>query len=321
MASTVSIDLAASVEEARRVPTGLPTPPAPLAIRLRTSSTVRWLIGLRLAVARGERKGARRWLDPAQRCSATETMETILAGTPRAGEAVELARRRLIEEEALAAIFWAPWRLSRVTEETERIVGTARASGRPLLISACHLGPYFQQFAGLTRLGISAIVVSGAWFFDDPPPDLWGRRLAHWSQGSAGAGVRLIPAPGSFETLRALLEMGEPVGCLFDMPGSISTRFLGKTVELASGTSQLAHQTGAMVLPLRARREGAQAWSDVMEPLDARDFATPGELHAALAAVHERSILEFPEALEDPARPGSWEEGAGPTEWVRPGHG
>jgi hypothetical protein len=43
------------------------------------------------------------------------------------------------------------------------------------------------------------------------------------------------------------------------------------------------------------------------------------ELHEEIAAIHERWILEAPEALEDPRRAGAWEEGATATEWVRPG--
>jgi lauroyl/myristoyl acyltransferase len=293
-------------------------PPAPLRVRLRTSPGLRRLIPRRLAVARAESIGERRWRGPEDRAEAIRTMETILAATPRAGEAAELARRRLIEEEASAAIFWSPWRRGRLTAPSIEIVERARAGGRPLLISACHLGPYFQQFSALTRIGLSPIVVSGPWFFEDPPPNVWGRRLAHWARGAATAGVRLVPAPGSFDVVRALLEIGEPVGILFDMPGSMRTPFLGKEVELASGTSQLAHQSEALVLPMRARREGTRLWSDILEPLDARAFATPGELHLALAQTHERSILIAPETLENPARPGAWEAGATPEAWQRP---
>ena len=299
------------------MPTAPPMPAAPLAVRLRTSTAVRRVIPTGIALARAERKGERRWLDPGQRARASAAMETILAGTPRAAEVTELARLHLIEEEAIAAIFWAPWRTSLLTDASARTVRQVLAGGRPLMISVCHLGPYFQQFSGLTPFGVNAIVVSGDWFFEDPPPGQWGRRLARWARGVAEARVRLIPATGSFEPVRALLEMGEPVGSYFDMPGSIRTRFLGKPVELASGTAQLAHQTGSIVMPMRARREGAQPWTDVLEPLDAREFASAAELHVALAAVHERSILAAPEALEDPARPGSWGAGASAAAWLR----
>ncbi|MGO9488285.1 MAG: hypothetical protein ACLQBB_04560, partial [Solirubrobacteraceae bacterium] len=111
---------------------------------------------------------------------------------------------------------------------------------------------------------------------------------------------------------------GEPVLIYFDLPGSIRTDFLGKPVMLASGTAQLAHQTDALVLPLRARRDERTVWTDVWEALDPRAFSTPEELHRTVAAVHQRSILEMPEALEDPRRPGAWESGAGAGEWTLP---
>jgi hypothetical protein len=55
----------------------------------------------------------------------------------------------------------------------------------------------------------------------------------------------------------------------------------------------------------------------VFTPLDSRDYADADELHKALAAVHERSIFEVPETMEDPNRAGAWENGATEREWVR----
>ena len=65
---------------------------------------------------------------------------------------------------------------------------------------------------------------------------------------------------------------------------------------------------------------GARAiatWTDVAPPLDPRDVASSEELHDALAAVHERWILELPATLEDPNRAGAWERTATATGWLR----
>jgi len=132
-------------------------------------------------------------------------------------------------------------------------------------------------------------------------------------------GERVVSAVGSFAVVRALLERGEIVLSYLDMPGGTRTQFLGKPVMLSGGTAQLAFQSKAIVLPLRARRAGSRVWPDVFEPLDAREFASADELHRAVASVHERSVLELPETLEDPGRAGAWEGGATTSEWASTG--
>ncbi len=49
-----------------------------------------------------------------------------------------------------------------------------------------------------------------------------------------------------------------------------------------------------------------------------RDFENQQQLHDALAAVHTHWILDAPWSLEDPRRPGSWEEGAAAAAWTLP---
>jgi lauroyl/myristoyl acyltransferase len=293
-------------------------PPVPVRTRLKTSTAVRRLLGRRVALARACAKGERLWRRGHGRERAVSAMAAILAGTGRSGEVQELARRRLIEDEASRALFWGPWRTSEIGERSGRHLDEAFSSGRRVILSMCHLGPFFLALSPMGARGIRTIAVSGPWMFAEPTPDHWGRRLARWRRGVADRGGRLVHSGDSFEVLRALVERGEALVIYFDLPGSIRTDFLGKPVMLAAGTAQLAHQTDALVLPLRARREGTRVWTDTWEALDPRDFSGPQELHRAVAAVHERSILEMPEALEDPRRPGAWEDGARPGEWALP---
>lgn len=321
MPTTATPQLTAAIEAARQPIVGPRLPPADLRTRLKTSIALRRLLPRRLVLARAIAKGERRWQDPGERERAIATMTAILAGTPRAGEVQELARRRLIEDEATKALFWQPWRTSEMDERSREATERAFSSGRRVIISACHLGPFFLQISPIAARGISTIAVSAPWFFAEPTPDYWGRRMARWWRGIARRQERLVYSVGSFEVLRALTEMDEVVLIYFDLPGSMRTDFLGKTVMLASGTSQLAHQTDALLLALRARRDGERVWTDVWEALDPRRFSSAEELHRAIAAVHERSILEMPEALEDPGRPGAWEGGAGTGEWARPAAG
>jgi hypothetical protein len=293
-------------------------PPASIRTRLKTATAPRRLLGRRLLLARARAKGERLWANETAREQATATMAAILAGSRRSGELEELSRRRLVETEASNVLFWGPWRISEVEEGSRECIEDALSSGRRVILSTCHLGPFFLTLSPITTAGTSTIAVSGRWLFAEPTPDYWGRRQARWLQGVADRGGRLVASGGSFEVLRGLVERGEVVALYFDLPGSIRTDFLGKTVMLASGTSQLAHQTDALVLPLRARRDGVRVWTDAWKALDPRAFPGPEELHRALATVHERSILEMPEALEDPARTGAWEHSAGLSEWARP---
>jgi lauroyl/myristoyl acyltransferase len=317
MSAAESRDLTAAIEAAKRPLQPPAMPRAELRVRLRTSPGLRRLLPTRLVLRRATAKGRAAWENQMERERALASMNAILGGTPRAGEIEAGARRRLIEEEVQRALYWQPWRTSRVEETSAANLKRALSSNRGVLISACHLGPYFLQMSAMSSLGHHPCVVAAPWFFEDPTPDYWGRRLARWWQGIAKRNERLVYSVGAFPVLSALLEQDEVVLIYFDMPGGTRTDFLGKPVMLSSGSAKLAFKTEALVLPLRARRAGNRVWTDVFEPLDPRDFAGADELHRALAAVHERSIFELPETMEDPNRAGAWENGATDSEWVR----
>jgi hypothetical protein len=317
MSAAENRDLSAAIEAARQPLKAPAMPPADLRVRLRTSTRLRRLAPTTLVIRRATAKGRAEWGNPAQRRHALASMNAILGGTERAGEIEARARRRLIEEEVQRALYWQPWPTSKVSATSAANLELALSTNRPVLISACHLGPYFLQMSAVTSLGHSPFAVAAPWFFQDPTPDYWGRRLARWWSGIAKRNERLVYSVGAFPVLSALLEQGEKVLIYFDMPGGTRTDFLGKPVMLSSGSAKLAFNAQALVLPLRARRAGDHVWSDVFTPLDARDFADADGLHRALAGVHERSILELPETMEDPNRAGAWENGATEHEWVR----
>jgi hypothetical protein len=319
MSTVHSGDLATAIEAARRPLKAPAMPRAALRVRLRSSTRLRRALPTALVVRRAVAKGRAQWDNPAARRVALASMDAILGGTERAEEIEARARRRLIEDEVQRTLYWQPWPTSKVSETSAANLRLALSSDRPLLISACHLGPYFLQMSAVTSLGHSPFAVAAPWFFQDPTPDYWGRRLARWWSGIAERNERLVCSVGAFPVLSALLAQDEKVLIYFDMPGGTRTDFLGKPVMLSSGSAKLAWGAQALVLPLRARRAGSRVWTDVFTPLDARDFANADELHRELAAVHERSILELPETLEDPNRAGAWENGATEREWVRRG--
>jgi benzoate-CoA ligase family protein len=307
--------LARALEAVSRTPSTPRMPSAPLATRVKTSSLLRSVLPARLAVSRAERRGRAMWERSAQeRDDALTTMQTVLTGTAREGEVEELAPRHLIEHHVDTALFWTrPWS-AKVDALSALRLREALSARRGVLISACHVGPFYRLQCVPAFADRASYLVPGPWFFEPPEPGFAGRRLVRWHRGMRS---RPVPAKGSFRVIQALLERGEAVFLFFDTPGPRTTRFLGKPVELAEGSAQLAVRADALVLPMRARRAGHRVWADVGEPLDPRKLTGVEELHRALAAVHERWILENPAAMEDPRR-SEWGQGAGPRAWVAP---
>ena len=287
------------------------TPPAAAGVRLRTAALPNALMPARLAVRRAERLGA---TDPGplERERALETMRILLAGTPREGELEELAREHLVEQHAQRALFWQrPWR-AELDPASAAHVERALSGDRGVLLSACHQGPYSRLDLAEPFRRRATYLVPGEWYFEEPSHDLWGRRLARWRNGIHSRPVRAV---GSFRIIQALLERGDAVFLFFDLPGPRQTPFLGKPVMLAEGTAQLAARTGAIVLPVRARRRGHEVWVQAAPPLDPREHGSEDRLQEALAALHERWILENPAAMDDPREFG-WQDGATPEAWL-----
>jgi lauroyl/myristoyl acyltransferase len=297
-------------------------PPMPRVgplLTLLTSPALHRLLPRRVAALVGQAHGLTVWLTrPRARARARATMEAIVGGTSRAHEAHALARRHITEKFAVRMIFWQPPATASIDEESRANLLAALSSGRGVLLSCCHLGPFFDVATPVLSVGRRSFSASGNWFFDPPSADYGGRRVAHWWRRVATRGTYLIRANRSYPTIQVLLEEGEIVVIYFDMIGSRETVLLGKPMPLASGTARLATSAGALVLPVRARRVGGRVCVDILAPLDPGAFAEPGQLHDALATIHSKLILEFPETLEDPRRPGAWEEGATAEAWIAP---
>ena len=306
--------LSHSLEALARRPPSPPMPSAPIGIRLKSSPWLHRLLPARFAVKRAERRGAEIWEQSSEaREEALAAVEAIVAGTPREEELQELARQHVIEANIDKALFWQqPWS-AKVDPLAALRIREALADNRGVLFSSCHLGPFYRLQCAPPFKGRDTFIVPGAWFFKQPQYGYWGRRLARWRKGLP---AHPLPAAGSFRTIQALLERGESVFISYDLPGPRSTYFLGKRAVLAEGTAQLAVRANAIVLPVRTRRAGHRVWVDAAKPLDPRQM-TVDELHDALAALHERWILENPAAMEDPHKTG-WEHGATAEAWMQP---
>ena len=300
-------DLTAALAAVRRPLERAPMPPAELGVRIKTSPAARRLAPTRLAVRRAVAKGRALWENSdEERRRALKAMSAVVGGTARAGEVTELARMHLVETEVNTAFFWQPWETVRVDAASAAHLRAAVSANCGVLLSGCHVGPYFHITSLGRTLKRTVYVVAGEWCFEEPRPGYWGRRVVRRRQGLRAQGGRIVRAAHSFPLLLALLEQREILLITFDVPGGHETRFLGKPVRLAAGTARLSLQTGAPIVPVRARRAGHRIWVDAEAPLDPREFAGVDELHDALAAVHERWILELPATLEDPRPEGAW---------------
>jgi len=319
MTTETECELASALEAVRRPVEHCRMPPAAgLRTRMATSTRLRRLLPTRLMVRRAEMRGRDLWArHPEERARARRAMEAVVGGTEREHEVESLARQHVVEAKVKETLFWQPWASPALEETSAARLHQALDSHRGIIVSPCHTGPYLHGVSVIASLGRTPYLVSG-WAHNTPTPGYWGRRIARRRQEARNRGERLVRAAGSFAVLKALLRGREIVSIFFDMPGHRETRFLGKTVMLASGSARLAAETGALVLPIRTRRVGHRVWVDVGEPLDPHEFAGAEELHDALAAFHERWILELPASMEDPNRGGAWEQSATAEAWRRP---
>jgi benzoate-CoA ligase family protein len=305
-------DVSATIERVSAAPQ---MPPVALALRVKTSPALRSLLPPALAVSIARRKGETIWARGGRdHDAALAAMDAVVGNTARAGELQDLARRHLIERQIDRALFWrGSWPASIEPSATERL-HEAFTSGRGVLLSYCHLGPYYRMQSAAPFRDHEHYLVPGRWFFEPPSADYWGRRLARWRKG---VDSRLVPADWSYPIIESLLEHGKHVFLAFDMPGPHETSYLGKRAELADGTARLAVGTDSLVLPARTRRVGHGVLVEVAAALDPRNFTSFEQLHEALAQQHERWILEEPAAMEDPFEIG-WQRGATADAWSAP---
>lgn len=284
----------------RRVPWG-----GPLA-RVRASVGLRRLIPTGLALLGTDllyqlmlRLSRRRM------AAANASMEAVVGGTPYETEISRLARSHVAAQARGWELTWRPWELERVPVRGVSRIHQARATGRGLVVSKSHLGPT-AGWVPLGRLLRPLYAPASDWIVDELPPGYNGYQVEHRLKVFQDAGIELIHARGSALTLLRVLTGGGAVLLSMDLPGRRRTQFLGKPVDMADGTAQLAVKAGALVVPAALMPLGRRWEIQVGDILDPRNFSSPGELHRALAAIHESFIMRAPDHLESPLRPGHW---------------
>jgi lauroyl/myristoyl acyltransferase len=255
-----------------------------------------------VALALWRRRARRQWALPEARERARRAVRIAAAD---GADLDRLARAHLVENHIRHGLTYRPWQQAGRWLDRGPI-DAALATGRGVLASYCHLGPVPGITSSLRAVHPAPCAVVGAWMLS--PGDEAGRR---WRTALEDQGVTLIRADGGYAEIAEALLAGRVVSMAFDVPGSQPTSFLGRTIELASGTTRAAMETGALVVPVSRSRRAWRTYSTSAPALDPRDFGSTATLQQALADLHTATIRQRPGEIEDPHRAGWWGAQAG----------
>ena len=267
--------------------------------RLYATETLHRLVPDRTALRIAWGIGRLRWYWPSERRKAIARVSLTVKGTRREGEERELARRELSIRMLRRELAWRRPLLRRAPIEGVERLEAALASGRPVLITGAHIGAGGARV--LMEHGFSWYAAVGSWLDPDAPVErrgykgYWMRARRRWGEE---AGVRYVIMGGSFDLLRALLERGETCLAFCDTPGRMRTHMAGKVAHLASGPAMLAHQTGALVVPIAGLLDTRGPHVEILEPIDPLTVEGPQEIVDRLAGIYGELTVRHPEQVE-----------------------
>ncbi|MFL5913175.1 MAG: hypothetical protein ACJ768_21730 [Gaiellaceae bacterium] len=267
--------------------------------RLYATEALHRLIPDRMALRIAYGIGWLRWYWPSARRKAIARVSLTVKGTPREGEERKLARRELSIQAMRRELEWRSRLLDRAQIDGLDRLERIRRSGRAMLLTGAHIGS--ESTRCLSRRGVRYAVATGPWLDPDAKVERRGYRAyrARERRRSGEArGIRYVIMGGSFELLRALLERGETCFVMCDSPGSMRTRMAGKVARLASGPAMLAHQTGAVVVPVTSVLDTRGLHLEILEPIDPRTLGGPQEMVDRLAEIYGDAMVRHPEQVE-----------------------
>jgi lauroyl/myristoyl acyltransferase len=235
----------------RRVPWG------GVVARLRASSALRRLVPAPLAMAAldlGQRLAVFR--NPARLDAARAAMEAVVGGTALEGDLDSLAFRHLCAWARGWELMWRPWLLQKMPiEGLEALDGIE--PGRGIIFSAPHFGPLMGMAALPAVVGPVHGAVGEYMVAAEAPAGYNGYQTEQVRRVIRRSGFVPVRAMGSAKTFTSVLHNGGRVVLNLDVPGRTPVQFLGKTVELMSGTARLAASTDAVVATARAEVDPA----------------------------------------------------------------
>lgn len=286
-----------------------PVPWGGVVPRARSSVRLRRLVPAPLAMAAldlGQRLDVRR--NPTRLDAARAAMDAVVGGTERDGDAEKLALRHLRAWSHGWEVMWRPWLLRRMP-----VVGaetlTAVEPGRGIVFTTVHFGPLMatarlpELVGGPVHMAVGEHLVAPV-----GPRGYNGYQNEQVRRVLRECGFVAVRAAGSAGALSDVLAGGGRVLLNLDVPGKTPIRFLGKPVEVMSGTGKLAERTDSVVVPVLALPHGRRWRLHLGAPIDPRDFDTWDELLQTAATAVEELVLQAPEYLETPLRAGGWAE-------------
>lgn len=255
-------------------------------------------VAVRLSALRAQMRARRR---PQELAAARRFMRGLLEHTPRLHEADGLAVRWMEEKSISSELLWRPWMADHTVVHGVEQLRAAEAAGRGLVIVVGHLQPTFAVFPAVSASGVTPHPVVSPQNFGLKPPGYQGLRIMRWREYAIH--LPLLESVGSFDDQVAIVRDGGAVMLAFDRPGTTPTPFLGRTVLLTSGPADLAHATGALVVPAVPHREGTRIHVTFQPPLDPAEVADRTALQAAVAGRFESPVLARPEGVALAADP------------------
>jgi lauroyl/myristoyl acyltransferase len=286
-----------------------PVPWGGVVARARASVRLRRLVPAPVAMAALD---LAQWLavrrNPARLDAARAAIDAVVGGTPREADAERLAFRHLCAWSHGWELMWRPWLLRGMpVVGAEHLAGIE--AGRGILFTTPHFGPLVgtAQLPALVGGPVHA-AVGDHLVAAELPRGYNGYQTEQLRRLLRDCGFAPVRALGSARTFTRVLENGGRVLLNLDVPGKTPVRFLGKPVELMSGTGKLAMSTDSVVVPVVPLPHGRRWRLHLGAPLDPREFDTWDELLQTAVTAVEELVLQAPEYLETPLRDGGWAE-------------
>lgn len=236
-----------------------------------------------------------------ERDAAILAMELLVGNSSRASEVTALAKAHMVESAYRSALLWRPWDTGALQMLDAHHARDAMATGRGVVLSFLHHGPYVGLPVAVDRVGVHPYAPIAPFYFEDPVPGFRGHRDRQHATCLA-RGATTFNVAGGLRLMMDIVRSGRCLGIAPDLPGNLEVEVLGRRVLTAPGAAKLAQRSGALLVPIAMERHrgGPRARARMLPAIDPTDHETAESLQQALFDAHAPALLAWPEALEWP---------------------